>query len=377
MDVMTLIQAQDRKWAERLLHISWICILLITVAELAIFIMKRLSGTAQNTLEYLLRYLLVPGFLNVLVMSVIHLSSLRFLQKDQYQKQSRLYILGVSLICLNVAWTHRVVQASHVVFIFPILLSISYIGKTPLWTAFGLNISFYALLLLLIHIFEPGTMPDFMEVISTAMLLIICTVICDMIKRRQLELANRVVSASRMSITDSLTGLYNHASFYEQLDKSILRDAHGKGGFSLIVFDIDDFKQINDQYGHDTGDEVLLALVGAIRACVAEDELAFRYGGEEFTILTPKQPQAALSLAEAIRSSFTQRSRDILGGVYATVSAGVCRFDSRHFNGRREFFASADEALYEAKRTGKDKAILWTELLLERQGRPNASCPKK
>lgn len=173
--------------------------------------------------------------------------------------------------------------------------------------------------------------------------------------------------ANKRSMCDSLTQLFNHASFYEQLDEHIVRNAREGRAFCLIIFDLDDFKRINDQYGHDIGDVVLLTLVDAINDAIEGEDIAFRYGGEEFTVLTPRAVNDSLALAETVRTAFAAASVTALPHrMAATVSGGVCAFDGARFPGRREFFAAADEALYAAKRTGKNRTVLWTPALLER-----------
>lgn len=191
--------------------------------------------------------------------------------------------------------------------------------------------------------------------------------ICLLALDRQLALVEGEREANRASMLDSLTRLLNHAAFYDQLDRHILRQTRGGGGFCLLVFDIDNFKRVNDQYGHDTGDQVLLALVDAMNGAVGEGDLAFRYGGEEFTVLTGRGLEESYALSETIRAGFAERAARLDPPITITVSAGLCRYDPDYSYGRREFFASADEALYEAKRTGKDKTVIWTEALLGRR----------
>lgn len=356
----------DSHWRLRLLRMGWWIVLLITGVELAIFGLKKLMGTAPNTVEYLMRYIVWPTLLHGGVLGLTHLLSLACLRRDRYAWQAGIFLTGISAIAMSVAWTHRVVMVSHGVFVLPLIVALLFISRQSLMYTFWLNLGLYGILTGLM-IGLPGELdPGFMEVITGLAMLVVAVLVARLVLGRQSALMDDYVHANRKSMLDSLTGLYNHAAFYDALDLHIIEQAKGNGDFCLIVFDIDDFKRINDEYGHDTGDDVLLALVAAINALLEKKDTAYRYGGEEFTVLTPRGPEQSLALAEAIRASFTARAGALLDSRQTTVSAGICQFDSSLFSGRREFFASADEALYEAKRTGKDRAIIWTTRLLER-----------
>ena len=165
---------------------------------------------------------------------------------------------------------------------------------------------------------------------------------------------------SRQAVTDELTGLSNQRRFNELMAKEDER-AHRFGhDLSLLVLDIDDFKQVNDTHGHLKGDEVL-RMVGRVldEESRGIDEPA-RYGGEEFAVALPETGLAgAVELAERIRSRIaTQRVPGVDGAdpLRVTVSIGAASMPASA-DGARELFAAADAALYEAKRTGKDRVV--------------------
>ncbi|MDL2217938.1 GGDEF domain-containing protein, partial [Christensenellaceae bacterium OttesenSCG-928-M15] len=186
--------------------------------------------------------------------------------------------------------------------------------------------------------------------------------LCRLLFERSRELIDTAVSntllhmqlSHRLSL-DSLTKLYNHATFYEKLDEHIKAHKTQNQPFALLVLDIDNFKAINDTYGHDVGDIVILRLVEIIKAHTTALELAFRYGGEEFTILTTDVIRAP-RLAEDIRLAL-EDSRYKEFDRRVTVSIGLCQYND-NFGGRREYFAAADKALYNAKRTGKNRVCV-------------------
>ncbi|MEA3372436.1 MAG: diguanylate cyclase, partial [Campylobacterota bacterium] len=153
---------------------------------------------------------------------------------------------------------------------------------------------------------------------------------------------------------DILTGIYNRAYFNDELPKMISLAKRYTAPLSLILFDIDHFKQINDMYGHLTGDEVLIHLVSIIRHTQRESDLFVRWGGEEFVIALPNTDQEqACSMAESIRKRVISNVPKPLDAL--TVSFGVTSF--RSDDDERELFRRADEALYRAKSEGRDRVV--------------------
>lgn len=175
-------------------------------------------------------------------------------------------------------------------------------------------------------------------------------------KNEELQRANEILS--QLSITDGLTKLHNHRYFQDHLVREIKRVSRTKQPLSLILLDIDDFKLLNDTYGHAAGDEVLTSLAAIMNDSARESDLIARYGGEEFVILMPNTPLVgAVHLAEKIRMT-VETTRLIVGDnlrpIEITISLGVAPFNGN----RREFFAEADRALYQAKAAGKNCVII-------------------
>jgi len=164
-----------------------------------------------------------------------------------------------------------------------------------------------------------------------------------------------------IAYADPLTGLSNRRLFFEETKRLLeLARRHGEP-FSIIMLDVDNFKRINDEYGHDVGDIVLKNLAEAIRINVRSSDIAARYGGEEFIIALPKTDgEGALLVAERIRQDFKRRKVKInQEEVGTTVSVGVASY--KEGDDLETLIKKADEALYEAKRTGKDKVVMYRE----------------
>ena len=154
------------------------------------------------------------------------------------------------------------------------------------------------------------------------------------------------------AIRDPLTGIYNRRFLFEAFEKEVRRNERYGSEGSLVLFDVDDFKRVNDTYGHAEGDEVLRKLAALVEQLVRPVDSFARIGGEEFAILLPETNRLdALLVAERVRASISRA--ELLPDERVTVSAGVasCPHDG---NTRDELHRKADAALYWAKRNGKD-----------------------
>ena len=165
----------------------------------------------------------------------------------------------------------------------------------------------------------------------------------------------------RQASTDGLTDLANRRHFEEALAAEISRAERFGGTIALVLADLDDFKQVNDQYGHQTGDDVLRAFADILRETVRDIDMAARYGGEEFAVLLPQTDlDGAERLAERLRETMSERRLmlDPSTSFSVTASFGVAAFPNAATPAA--LFAAADEALYRAKSEGKNRVITGT-----------------
>lgn len=169
------------------------------------------------------------------------------------------------------------------------------------------------------------------------------------------ELLVRSAIMENMSKVDALTDMYNHRTFQEYFDTIIEQVSRADRSLQLAILDIDDFKKINDTFGHSVGDIILKRIASKIKTMVTAEDITARYGGEEFAvILTNKTMKQSLRLLESIRKTI-QDEMHIELNKNVTVSIGV----HEYYKGeaKEEAFNKADKALYKAKRKGKNMIV--------------------
>jgi len=179
------------------------------------------------------------------------------------------------------------------------------------------------------------------------------------------RLTQELTQMREEAMTDALSGLLNRRGFTHELERLApkLKDADGRpvGRLSVIMFDIDHFKRINDTYGHPLGDRVIAAVSQSIKDCVGRVGVAARYGGEEFAVLLPEQPvEVAEELAQSIRQRIEggrirrRQGEEPIGGV--TISAGVAAWSLD--DNLSTVVERADRALYASKKAGRNRVTV-------------------
>lgn len=156
----------------------------------------------------------------------------------------------------------------------------------------------------------------------------------------------------RLSVTDKLTGLFNRVKIDAALEQEIVRAQRFEQPFSLILLDIDHFKSVNDSYGHQVGDQVLIAVATILRQNTRQADIVGRWGGEEFIVICPHTDAAGVyNLAESLRQKFYAYAFPVVA--HKTASFGVTTY--RPGDHAKEMVKRTDEALYVAKNTGRNQ----------------------
>lgn len=167
----------------------------------------------------------------------------------------------------------------------------------------------------------------------------------------------------KLSITDGLTGLFNHKHFQDRLSEEFMRLNRSSESFSLLLIDIDFFKKVNDTYGHPAGDEILRGVAAIIKETIRDIDIPARYGGEEFAaILLKTDNNGAEKMAERLRKAVTGKTFKVDGkDLRVTVSIGIAVSKTDASN-KQELIEKADKALYYAKENGRNRCVLYKEI---------------
>lgn len=168
-------------------------------------------------------------------------------------------------------------------------------------------------------------------------------------------------TVQRQAVTDELTGLFNHRRFQEVMDAEVERARRYDQEMGLIMLDIDNFKRVNDTYGHMQGDEVLRAVARVLRQSAREIDEPARYGGEEMAVALPQTDlDGAYNFAERVRKRIEELELPLLDGdgvLKVTASFGAASLVSSPQSDKEGLVAAADAALYRAKRSGKNRTV--------------------
>jgi len=200
----------------------------------------------------------------------------------------------------------------------------------------------------------------------------------------EFELATRFADAAALALdnaqirtrleyqaqTDSLTGLYNHRYFHERLRAELTRASRTRDSVAVLMLDIDDFKRVNDVYGHGTGDQVLRDLADLLRGALRGSDVVCRLGGEEFGVVMPSCDAGdALNLGRRLTDSLQQVDFGPAGKI--TISVGISQ-GPQHAMNPRELVACSEAAMMTAKARGKNQIVLFEEGATLRPESPSA-----
>ncbi len=179
--------------------------------------------------------------------------------------------------------------------------------------------------------------------------------------RFQQRLRGNYEKSISLALTDELTSLYNRRYFNTTMDSLLKQAAVSQKSTALIMIDIDHFKKINDTYGHDEGDKILIDVAKRLQRSVRDCDLVVRLGGEEFVVMMPDtRIGIGLHVAERLRQSIEKQPFDLLSGktLDVTVSVGISCTQGKTDYTRERLLKIADEALYKAKHSGRNRVVV-------------------
>ena len=342
-------------WNRKILNILWGIIAITALVSLFYIIFFNQWDYRQ----YIYHLIVLPVFWLIVI---VILTEWFYRSNNRYVDYAM--ISSSVLMASVIIYIHSSVAVMFAALFLPLLISIFYFERRKVIFALLAVLCSY----LLLAIVYKSTMA---EVFSMVSMLAAATYICLGITQRGLYIARHLQKTvqseqelmikntimEKLSKSDSLTGLYNHISFHQFLEELIEHAEQSQLSLHLAIIDIDDFKLVNDTYGHRVGDMVLENVSRKMKEIVTSDDFVARYGGEEFAVLfTDKSTTEVYERVNSIRKEISQLVFSSIKDYEITVSIGVNEYIPGM--GKEMFFQGADSSLYKAKRTGKNKVVM-------------------
>jgi diguanylate cyclase (GGDEF)-like protein len=351
-----------RVWNRVILNRAWLIVLLILIATLIGLLYDFIVGM-EDIPSVLYERLIAPTLWLNIVMLVAEVA-VRWVKGFAEYSIMAMSTLIPAIVIIYFSY----ISTIHNVLFLSILVVTFYFEKRKVYISCGLNIIIFVLLYNFnekLHANLNGH-----DMIVSVFIFLACAILSLGIMSRgtnllmklrltmeeQQKLMIRNVTMDRMTKIDAVTELYNHKTFHEYLDRLIDQSTRTGLRLHLAMLDIDNFKKINDKFGHRVGDIVLSTLADGLRQCTSPHDFVSRYGGEEFAIIFVDQSdEEVYACAERIRIHVSEMNISEMDGQVVTISIGLqaCSIASS----KEELFRAADDALYEAKRTGKNKVV--------------------
>ncbi|RXZ80819.1 GGDEF domain-containing protein [Paenibacillaceae bacterium] len=349
--------SNSSKWIRKFLNTYWIIVCMHFVIQLCSFLFLPYPANAS---QFYIPILIGP---TIFMFSVILLGEFIHQRYKKYEFYT-LFLVGTMIaVCIvHLNYDIRIIAA---IFLLPIFSSVIFFNKRLTIVTSALQLVAFFLLYVVdpllrtyLSSFDLITIPTFL-LVGTGIALIILISGRELLQdlqnmltaKQDLMVENAIMS--KMSKIDGHTKLYNHMAFHEYYEKA-LEYVDRVGPCHLALIDIDNFKLINDNFGHRVGDIVLSRVARVIRDNIAPNDIAARYGGEEFALLLFERTfEDAYELVEKIRNNVSQIHHRELQGKSVTVSIGLKTCTSQLT--KEGLFEDVDTLLYQAKRSGKNK----------------------
>lgn len=357
------LEINQARWNRFLLHGYWAIFVVSIVLECLFLFVTELPSE-----QFIKLFIIRPTIMLALIVLLAE-CGIRLLSRHH----DYILISASSLIAIVLTSIHSSLEYLLFLLFFPIMISIFYFQYKKLLYA----IVNTAAALYLLFAFNNNIMGkiSFAGLIAISCILLLYSAIAFGVLARgrdilmhlrstyesNQELLVRTIIMDKLAKTDALTETYNHMAYHEFIGNLVEQADNGVIELHLAVLDIDNFKSVNDTYGHKAGDIVLRKVAQIARSKAGSNDVVARYGGEEFTLLfTEKSFQAVYEIVEEIRKTVAGTSHEALKGQAVTVSIGLNGYKSGM--GKEALFQGADAALYDAKHSGKNRTVLAASL---------------
>ncbi|WP_172252206.1 GGDEF domain-containing protein [Saccharibacillus deserti] len=314
-----------------------------------------------------------PSSLLTRILLILGIAGLGELLYASFRRYGRQIVVGISLTMAYINYLNLSAYTESspgILLMFPMFVPLIYFDRRLL-DGFGVsNIVLYTAFYFLVErpFYERGIEDFALRVLMLAASLLLGRLVLiraleigrqvELLTQAQQDLIVDKAVSQRLLKTDALTQLYNHGTFYEYLEDLVDQCMRNGLEIQVAVLDIDNFKKINDTYGHLIGDLVLKEVSIRIGMIVAPNDFAARYGGEEFAVIfTEKTIGESAEYTERIREAVQSANYSYMGNHPVTVSVGISAYEPG--DTAETLFGKADGALYRAKRSGKNRVELY------------------
>jgi diguanylate cyclase (GGDEF)-like protein len=356
LDIQKIDSLNMEKWNRRTLNNYWIVLLISTIGSSI-----NILFTSRDMISYIFGYIVTPALI-LLVLIALAEALNRFIRPQHYSYL--ILFLGAAIMFIFI-YIHHTVRGIESLLLLPILSSCTYFRKSKIIFSSSASLIFYFALIL----FHPSYELKASSVITMTAVISFGGYIALKVMNRGFEILSHLensikssqdlmvskIMIERMAKTDVLTDMYNHRAFQEY-SEDLLKHSRGTS-LHLGVIDIDNFKHINDTFGHQIGDIILRYTAKVIKDQLSEHDFAARYGGEEFVVIfTDKSFEETLHRVEDLREYISQMTHQEINDQNITVSIGLNTYTDNM--SKDQWFSGADQALYRAKQTGKNKVVI-------------------
>ncbi|MGI2328383.1 diguanylate cyclase [Planococcus sp. YIM B11945] len=349
-------------WSKKILYFYWLLVIILIGGQIVGLIVT-LFYFPDYTAEYIAVKMVLPISLLLIVVLVWE-----FLVKFLKIFNPIVLLFAGTLLSLVVILSNPNMPGLQLSLLLPMAISLIYLDKTILFASFAINFIGLLLVQLFSHDVRDAISPyeysTYLFGLCAGFIVYLAVIergseVLNVLreaneKEQELLVKNKVME--RVSKTDALTGLYNHKTFHEYMDAFVEKAAATHMPLQLAVLDVDNFKKVNDDFGHSAGDVVLKKVAETLLEKATGNDVVARYGGEEFAILfTGKSFQETMKCMEEMRKAVAELEHPGLLGRKVTISVGLQNFQPNL--AKSEFFNKADALLYDAKKSGKNKVV--------------------
>lgn len=354
------------EWRKKLNNVALIiaCITLLLEIVVSYLMYEFLPGMIELPLHnYIILYIVLPSssyfFLVIIGRYIVY--------KDKFSDTAKDYLSIFILMAqiFIIACVHNVFIFTNILYIVPIILTVTYSNKlmTNIITIVSIGLMITSSMVLVNDAWLSDSFYT-IEVFIGIVLIVGCSLITNLLIDIEKDKNNIIKASSFKQLQfeelikcDPLTGLYNIASFYKALDVSI---TNKEMPLTIAVIDIDNFKSVNDVWGHENANDVLIYVAAQLQAACSTIGHVFRYGGEEFTIVFPNTSTIdAKNMIEIAQENIYHHDFGYTPKKNITFSCGIAEYPSKDYNAH-DFFKLADKIMYQAKFSGKNKILIGT-----------------